>query len=47
VSDERIERSGRIVTRRFDSLEDADRHDLEFWLRIQERESDRSAARPD
>jgi hypothetical protein len=38
VGDERIERSGRIVTRRFDSMAEADRHDLEFWLTIPERE---------
>jgi hypothetical protein len=38
VSDERIERSRRIVTRRFDSMAEADRHDLEFWLTIPERE---------
>jgi hypothetical protein len=31
-------RASRIVTRRFASSEEADRHDLEFWLQIPERD---------
>jgi hypothetical protein len=31
-------RSTRIVIRRFASSEEADRHDLEFWMQIPERE---------
>ena len=38
MSEDSSERSTRIVTRRFDSLEEADRHDLKYWLTIPERE---------
>lgn len=38
MSEDSSERSRRIVTRRFDSLEEADRHDLEYWLTIPEQE---------
>ena len=32
------DRSTRLVTRRFESSAEADRHDLEFWMQIPERE---------
>ncbi|HET9358115.1 MAG TPA: hypothetical protein VFO58_00100 [Vicinamibacterales bacterium] len=35
---ESSDRSARIVMRRFESAADADRHDLEFWMQIPERE---------
>jgi hypothetical protein len=31
-------RAARIVTRRFTSAEEADRHDIEFWMQIPEHE---------
>ena len=31
-------RAARIVTRRFTSSEEADRHDIEFWMQIPEHE---------
>ena len=31
-------RAGRMTARRYDSAADADRHDLEFWMRIPEAE---------
>jgi hypothetical protein len=38
MSELRDSRSERIVTRRFSSSAEADRHDLEFWLQIPEGE---------
>jgi hypothetical protein len=38
MADQRAPRAARIVTRRFSSSSEADRHDLEFWLQIPEEE---------
>jgi hypothetical protein len=38
MADDPGTRAERIVTRRFDSSQDADRHDLEFWMQIPEAE---------
>jgi hypothetical protein len=38
MAEESGNRVARIVTRRFASSQEADRHDLEFWLQIPERE---------
>lgn len=38
MSEQRRARAERIVTRRFSSSAEADRHDLEFWLQIPEEE---------
>ena len=35
---ERGDRASRMVTRRFTSSLEADRHDLEFWMQIPENE---------
>src|SRR5262249_7160708 len=38
VAEQSTDRSARLVTRRFESSAEADRHDLEFWRQIPERE---------
>ena len=38
VAEQSTDRAARLVTRRFESSAEADRHDLEFWLQIPERE---------
>jgi hypothetical protein len=38
VAEQSTDRAARLVTRRFESSAEADRHDLEFWLQIPEHE---------
>jgi hypothetical protein len=38
VTEQSTDRAARLVTRRFESAAEADRHDLEFWMQIPERE---------
>ena len=38
VAEPSTDRAARLVTRRFESPAEADRHDIEFWLQIPERE---------
>jgi len=38
VAQQSTDRTARLVVRRFESSEEADRHDLEFWQQIPERE---------
>jgi hypothetical protein len=38
VANQSTDRTARLTTRRFASSAEADRHDLEFWLQIPERE---------
>ena len=38
VAEPPSDRAERLVTRRFESSAEADRHDLEFWLQIPEHE---------
>jgi hypothetical protein len=38
VPEQSNDRAARLVTRRFESSTEADRHDLEFWMQIPEHE---------
>jgi hypothetical protein len=38
VAEQTSDRAARLVTRRFESSAEADRHDLEFWMQIPEHE---------
>jgi hypothetical protein len=38
VAEQSTDRAARLVTRRFASSVEADRHDLEFWMQIPEHE---------
>jgi hypothetical protein len=38
VTEHSTDRAARLVTRRFASSADADRHDLEYWMQIPERD---------
>jgi hypothetical protein len=38
VTEQSADRSARLTTRRFESSAEADRHDLEFWMQIPERQ---------
>jgi hypothetical protein len=38
VAEQWTDRTAHLITRRFESSAEADRHDLEFWLQIPERE---------